>query len=60
MMTSGNLKQLQRELTLLRAEGKYKETIDRGLELLEIGKIQKDPNSQLVALINVAACYYST
>lgn len=59
MMTSGNLKQLQQEVSLLRAEGKYKETIDRGLELLEIGKAQQHPKSQLVALINIAACYYS-
>lgn len=58
-MTTRELKMLQREVTLLRAEGKYKETIKRGMELLEIGKEIEDSKSQLVALLNIAACYYS-
>ncbi|MFC4411706.1 diguanylate cyclase [Chungangia koreensis] len=59
MMTTRELKMLQREVTLLRADGKYKETINKGMDLLEIGKELKDPKSQLVALLNIAACYYS-
>jgi len=58
-MTSNEVLQLRQEVTLLRAEGKYKETIQKGLALLEIGKEQKDFKSQLVAYLNIAACYYS-
>lgn len=58
-MTSRELKELRQEVTLLRAEGKYKETIKKGMELLEIGKEERDPKSQMVATLNIAACYYS-
>ena len=53
------LSSLQTEVTQLRAEGKYQETIEKANELLEIGTLYNDYKSMLIAHINQAASYYS-
>ena len=50
---------MQTEVTQLRAEGKYQETIERASELLELGILHNDYKSILIAHINQAASYYS-
>ncbi len=50
---------LQKKVTLLRAEGKYKETIEASYQLLEDGTKLNDPKSMMTAHINNAASYYS-
>ena len=53
-----DLKILQQEVTLLRSQGKYKETIESCYYLLESGIEHKDYKSILTAHINIAASYY--
>lgn len=50
---------LQAEVTQLRAEGKYQETIERASELLKLGTVNNDYKSMLIAYITQAASYYS-
>jgi diguanylate cyclase (GGDEF)-like protein len=57
-MIKDNLISLQQKVTLLRAEGKYKDTIENAYELLEQGTQFKDYKSILTAYINLAASYY--
>ena len=57
-MDREELKQLQQQVTLLRAEGKYKETIEASFTLLNYGTEVKDYKSILTAYINFAAAYY--
>ncbi|MFT4414498.1 GGDEF domain-containing protein [Fredinandcohnia humi] len=57
-MDNTEIKQLQRQVTLLRAEGKYKETIEAGHDLLERGLEINDYKSILTAHINMAASFY--
>ncbi|WP_026909041.1 tetratricopeptide repeat-containing diguanylate cyclase [Paucisalibacillus globulus] len=54
-----DLKKLQQKVTLLRAEGKYKETIEESHMLLSLGKEFNDYKSMLTAHINNAASFYS-
>lgn len=49
---------LQQKVTLLRAEGKYRDTIEAGYELLELGIGLNDYKSILTAYINNAASFY--
>ncbi len=58
MMTNEELLLLQQEVTSLRAEGKYKETIEESFQLLQVGMELEDFKSQLVAHLNSAASYY--
>jgi tetratricopeptide (TPR) repeat protein len=53
-----NLISLQQEVTLLRANGKYKETIDTCYILLNLGTKINDYKSILTAHINLAASFY--
>ena len=53
-----SLQSLQQKVTLLRAEGKYKETIKASYELLRLGSEENDAKSILTAHINNAAAYY--
>lgn len=53
------LNSLQVEVTQLRADGKYQETIERANELLELGILYSDYKSILIAHISQAASYYS-
>ncbi|WP_277587037.1 tetratricopeptide repeat-containing diguanylate cyclase [Psychrobacillus antarcticus] len=53
------LSSLQKEVTQLRAEGKYQETIEKASKLLELGTLNNDYKSILIAHINQAASYYS-
>ncbi|MFJ5771896.1 diguanylate cyclase [Psychrobacillus sp. NPDC093180] len=53
------LSSLQAEVTQLRADGKYQETIELANELLELGIVHKDYKSILIAHITQAASYYS-
>lgn len=57
-MEKQDLKLLQRKVTLLRAEGKYKETIEAGYVLLELGMEVNDYKSVLTAHVNNAASFY--
>ncbi|MEK5217177.1 tetratricopeptide repeat-containing diguanylate cyclase [Psychrobacillus sp. FSL H8-0487] len=59
MMVKEELTSLQTEVSQLRAEGKYQETIEKASELLEIGTVYSDYKSMLIAHINQAASYYS-
>lgn len=59
IMAKELLSSLQTEVTQLRAEGKYQETIEKASELLEIGTLYNDHKSILIAHINQAASYYS-
>jgi diguanylate cyclase (GGDEF)-like protein len=49
---------LQQQVTLLRAEGKYKETIEASYDLIKIGMEINSHKSLLVAYLNLAASYY--
>ena len=51
-MEKEDLKALQQKVSLLRAEGKYKETIEAGYDLLERGLELNDHKSILVAHIS--------
>ncbi len=53
------LSSLQVEVTQLRAEGKYQETIERASDLLDLGILNDDFKSILIAHITQAASYYS-
>ncbi|MBL4935689.1 GGDEF domain-containing protein [Clostridium sp. YIM B02515] len=57
-MTKKELVKLQQEVTLLRAEGKYKDTIQNCFSLLNASMEMKDYKSILTAYINLAASYY--
>jgi len=57
-MEKEGLRLLQNEVTSLRAEGKYKETIETGYSLLQHGSELNDSKSILVAHLNIAASYY--
>lgn len=57
-MKKEDLVLLQQKVTLLRAEGKYKETIEDCYNLLEYGMKLNDYKSILTAYINKAASYY--
>jgi diguanylate cyclase (GGDEF)-like protein len=57
-MTKEDLIALQKKVTLLRAEGNYKETIENCYELLEKGLLLKDYKSILTAYPNLIASYY--
>ncbi|MET0960034.1 MAG: GGDEF domain-containing protein, partial [Psychrobacillus psychrotolerans] len=59
MVAKELLSSLQTEVTKLRAEGKYQETIEKASELLELGVLHNDYKSILIAHINQAASYYS-
>lgn len=59
IMEKEDLKLLQQKVALLRAEGKYKETIEACYNLLKYGMEFDDPKSILVAHIHNAASYYS-
>ena len=49
---------LQQKVTKLRAEGKYKDTIENCYILLDAGRIFKDYKSVLISYLNLAASYY--
>lgn len=57
-MSIDKLKILQEKVTLLRSQGKYKETIESSYYLLELGIDSNDYKSILTAHINIAASYY--
>ncbi|EPZ42452.1 tetratricopeptide repeat-containing diguanylate cyclase [Alicyclobacillus acidoterrestris] len=57
-MKENDLKSLQGKVTSLRAEGKYKETIEACYDLLKRGEESNDYKSILVAHLNSAASYY--
>lgn len=57
-MDKVDLISLQKEVTSLRAEGKYKETIEGSYKLFELGMSINDYKSVLTALVNQAASYY--
>ncbi|MDR7855015.1 GGDEF domain-containing protein [Tissierella sp.] len=57
-MNKENLRLLQQRVTLLRSEGKYKETIESCYYLLKCGIESNDYKSILTAHINNAASYY--
>ena len=58
-MNKDELINLQKKVSLLRAEGDYKETVKNCYKLLEIGNKLNDYKSILTAYINLAASYYS-
>ena len=58
-MGAEDLKALQVKVSSLRVEGKYKEVIEAGYQLLKAGYEEKDYKSVLVAYISIAASYYS-
>lgn len=49
---------LQQKIITLRAQGKYKETIENCYDLLESGIKIKDYKSLLIAYMNLAASFY--
>jgi len=57
-MKNEKLVKLQQDASLLRLEGKYKETIEVCNQLLELGLQSKNHKSILTAHINNAASYY--
>ncbi|MDR7871340.1 MAG: GGDEF domain-containing protein [Tissierellaceae bacterium] len=57
-MNKEDLRLLQQKVTLLRSEGKYKETIEACYHLLKCGIEANDYKSILTAHINNAASYY--
>lgn len=57
-MDNEDLRLLQQKATLLRSEGKYKETIEACNYLLECGIEANDYKSILTAYINITASYY--
>lgn len=58
-MLKEDLLVLQRKVSILRVEGKYKETIENCYELIESGEKIKDNKSLLVGYMNLVASYYS-
>ncbi|MBZ9687152.1 GGDEF domain-containing protein [Clostridium estertheticum] len=58
-MLKEDLIELQRKISILRVEGKYKETIENCYELIESGEQVKDYKSILVGYMNLVASYYS-
>lgn len=58
-MDKDYLVSLQRKVSQLRVEGKYKETLEACIELLDAGRMANDSKSILTALMNSAASYYS-
>lgn len=58
-MLKEDLVVLQRKISTLRVEGKYKETIENCYKLIESAKLLKDYKSLLVAYMNLVASYYS-
>lgn len=58
-MDKDYLLSLQRKVSQLRVEGKYKETLEACMELLDAGRMTNDAKSILTAQINMAASYYS-
>lgn len=57
-MNKQDLINLQKKMTQLRAEGKYKETLETGYLLLQCGMEQNDYKSILIAHFTNAAAYY--
>ncbi len=57
-MTNGSLELLRQEVSDKRAEGKYRETIERGYILLEKAKQSDNSSAILTAYLNIAAAYY--
>ena len=57
-MTKDDLVVLQQNVTRLRAEGKYKETIEGCYELLDYAMQIRDYKSVLTAYVNLIASYY--
>jgi diguanylate cyclase (GGDEF)-like protein len=57
-VTEDNLILLQQKVTKLRAEGKYKETIENCYDLIKNAMELKDYKSILTAYINLGASYY--
>ena len=57
-MSIEDLKLLQQKVTLLRSQGKYKETIESCYFLLDLGIESNNYKSILTAYINIAASYY--
>ncbi|WP_456276594.1 diguanylate cyclase [Bacillus sp. AK128] len=57
-MEQRDLLVLQQQVTVLRAEGKYKETIEACYELIRLAVEVNSHKSLLVAYINLAASYY--
>jgi len=58
-MLKEDLIELQRKISILRVEGKYKETIENCYELIQSGEQVKDYKSILVGYMNLVASYYS-
>ncbi len=57
-MLKGDLAVLRQKIITLRAQGKYKETIENCYNLLESGMKIQDYKSLLIAYMNLAASYY--
>ena len=57
-MSNGSLELLKREVSDKRAEGEYRETIEKGYILLEQAKRSGDSKAMLAAYLNIAASYY--
>lgn len=57
-MVNGSLELLRQEVSDKRAEGKYRETIEKGYILLEKAKRGDDAKAVLSAYLNIAASYY--
>ena len=57
-MPSSSLELLKQEVSDKRAEGKYRETIEKGYILLEQAKRSGDSKAVLAAYLNIAASYY--
>lgn len=57
-MTKNEIDKLKQKVSLLRAEGKYKETIKNCYELLKYGAELQDYKAVMTSYINLAASYY--
>lgn len=57
-MDEQELRRLMHKVTILRAEGRYKKTIEEGYRLLRIGENLQNYKAILVAQINIAASFY--
>ncbi|WP_067621156.1 tetratricopeptide repeat-containing diguanylate cyclase [Alicyclobacillus acidiphilus] len=57
-MEDSDRQSLQQQVTSLRAQGKYKETIEACFDLLKRGEEKNDYKSVLIAYLNSAASYY--
>lgn len=55
---TSNIQTLKVEVTNLRAQGKYKETIEKAYELLNDGLAIQDHKAVLISYINSVAAYY--